>query len=529
MGFDLKMQTVKYRALVYSHDLKCDDIFFTELEKTNLDINYLIANENTQTLKKFTELKKDLVVHELYDLRRGVFPEEVEEFFKKSKDAIDYKILQYFEPHYFDLLLECSRIDGTGFAFSFEQRWELIKELILKLQFVLKYYQIELVIIKHVPHFPSEHILFYLCKFLNIPVTFRVEISGSRNAYYATGIMEKHLPLNMYMDSHPELVSIPDNDKYFDQIQSNYDVAIPAEIKQQESSKEKNSNPINLLKQFLLRLPGLSKKLFENTKITIKVKSLPFKDPKSGMKYWQLIYYFIKARRKIKSNQKIYESMVIAPDLKSKYIFFSSSYQPERTTCPDSGYYGDLLLIVDMLSRSIPKDWIVYYKEHPTNFMPPDSEHFYRGHMFRSKEFFEKLNSYENVKLVSFTHDNFELIDNAQAVASATGTTSWEAVIRGVPGLIFGNAWFEGCGGTQTIRNQEDLVKAIANIKNNKIDLEKIKLYRQSFLEVSRFCPTEDKHMYSQEDYAKKFAEFVVKTINELSDMNLLDLKKGPL
>ena len=40
--------------------------------------------------------------------------------------------------------------------------------------------------------------------------------------------------------------------------------------------------------------------------------------------------------------------------------------------------------------------------------------------------------------------DMNEVIDNSLAVASLTGSTCLEAVIRSKPGIIFGYPWYEG-------------------------------------------------------------------------------------
>ena len=59
---------------------------------------------------------------------------------------------------------------------------------------------------------------------------------------------------------------------------------------------------------------------------------------------------------------------------------------------------------------------------------------------------------------------SFDLIDGAKAVATITGTSSWEAIVRGIPTLLFGEAWFKGCDGVHSVRTREDCRQALARI-----------------------------------------------------------------
>ena len=57
-------------------------------------------------------------------------------------------------------------------------------------------------------------------------------------------------------------------------------------------------------------------------------------------------------------------------------------------------------------------------------------------------------------------------MDNAQAVASAGGTASWEAAVRGIPSLTFGNVWYSGCKSIFRIQTLQEAQAAIEKIVN---------------------------------------------------------------
>ena len=161
------------------------------------------------------------------------------------------------------------------------------------------------------------------------------------------------------------------------------------------------------------------------------------------------------------------------------YVFCAIHYQPEKTTCPLGGDFDDQLYMIELLSKTMPKGWVLYVKEHPSQFVTSYARY---GEHFRSYAYYDKIKKLENVKLVSITTDTFNLIDNAKAVATVTSTSAWEAVIRGVPALTFGHSWFNYCNGVKYVESLNDLYLFF-----NKLEKEEIKLNLddvKSFLSV---------------------------------------------
>ncbi|MHB9149523.1 MAG: capsular polysaccharide export protein, LipB/KpsS family [Thermoleophilia bacterium] len=142
-------------------------------------------------------------------------------------------------------------------------------------------------------------------------------------------------------------------------------------------------------------------------------------------------------------------------DLARPYVYLPLHYQPERTTCPEAGLFDDQLLVASLIARSLPPGWSLYVREHPSQFR---DRPFY-GEQGRDKGLYEDLRDLPATWLVAFDMDAFKLIDEAQAVATATGTAGWEAVVRGVPCLLFGHAWYRGCPGVRFIQSQSDVAR----------------------------------------------------------------------
>ena len=196
----------------------------------------------------------------------------------------------------------------------------------------------------------------------------------------------------------------------------------------------------------------------KNSSVTanIKINRFPLYDSRSWLTEAKFRIHKWQARKEISKLEKLYQQLANKPNLKENYVFFAPNYQPERTTLPDAGNYGDLLFLVDTLSHCLPKDWQIIYKEHPTVFYKPGVT-FFRGHLYRSPEFYERLNSYKNVVLAPTDFDSFKLIDNARAAATATGTVAYEASIRGVPAIMFGQSWACGSQSIFSVNSRSEL------------------------------------------------------------------------
>ncbi|MGH8491023.1 MAG: hypothetical protein ACREXS_19695 [Gammaproteobacteria bacterium] len=165
---------------------------------------------------------------------------------------------------------------------------------------------------------------------------------------------------------------------------------------------------------------------------------------------------------KVKLGYKaLYESLCADVPINVPYVYVPMHYQPERTTCPDGGIYNDQSLMVNLLSHALPEGWWLYVKEHPTQFSYAGN-----GEQSRNEYFYQDLHSLPNMRFIRLETPTLELTDNARAVATVTGMAGWEAVCRGKPALVFGNAWYRLCRGVYPIRTADDCRDALLAIKN---------------------------------------------------------------
>ena len=104
-------------------------------------------------------------------------------------------------------------------------------------------------------------------------------------------------------------------------------------------------------------------------------------------------------------------------------------YQPERTTSPDGDVWANQLLAIKALSVALPKDVTLVVKEHPSTFN--------RGSDFkhRWKAFYTDIISL-GAELCDIRKNTYDIIDQADLVASIGGTVVGEALMRNKAAII---------------------------------------------------------------------------------------------
>jgi len=151
---------------------------------------------------------------------------------------------------------------------------------------------------------------------------------------------------------------------------------------------------------------------------------------------------------------KYYDHLSVKADIKNKYVYFPLHYQPEASTSPLAGAYVDQELICQMISYCLPKGWYLYVKDHPR----------VSRSFLRSKSFYDSIASLSNVKIIDRHANTFELTENAQAVATVSGSAGFEAFLRNIPVLSFGSNFYQYAPGVFRVCNESDCKQAIDSI-----------------------------------------------------------------
>mgnify|MGYP005848751215 CR=1 FL=1 len=147
-------------------------------------------------------------------------------------------------------------------------------------------------------------------------------------------------------------------------------------------------------------------------------------------KHWSRPSYVVNSMlcwRKYKSISKPLEDF-----LSGKYVVVFPHYQPERTSVPEGYGFAQQKLMVLAVREALPKDVHVLVKEHPSTFTNDCQT------IGRWPSWYQSINEMEGVDFIDIRTDNFNVIDNAIATATLSGTVANESLLRGVPTVIFG-------------------------------------------------------------------------------------------
>ncbi len=231
-------------------------------------------------------------------------------------------------------------------------------------------------------------------------------------------------------------------------------------------------NSYNLLKKFIY---AISSDLFHFIKKCIKlIKKPSFK--------FSTIWHKFKLSLTLRS-QKFSNSRVVLdksfgelPERQQKYLYFPLYNIPEYSSNFMSTMWVDIVSVIGILAKSVPIDWIIVVKEHPTSIV----------YNFREKNFYDKISRIPNVIFAPVLSDSKQLISNAELVFVTVGTSGWEAILNGVPVLSpVENFW--DC--MQLSRKSSDIESLHDDIKqavtdNNKINQAERRKRVACFLEA---------------------------------------------
>ena len=149
-------------------------------------------------------------------------------------------------------------------------------------------------------------------------------------------------------------------------------------------------------------------------------------------------------------------------------IFFPLQQEPERSLLLSAPQYSNQMKTIDFISKSIPKNYVLVVKEHPTQ--GPS-----RG--------WRQLSDYEQFKnnpKIFFIHPSTpvsDIIKKSKLVISVSGTASLEASFFNVPSITFAKNDFTNISSIQKFNQDDNLSALIEKSLNLKVDPNEIGTY----------------------------------------------------
>lgn len=450
--------------------------------KKKLNINNMFAVYGTAECRgKY--LFKDCFSY--WDLVNGIVDA------KYMKHALDDCILKGTTAYDFECLHLMNR-DGEAFK-SFETRKN---SYLLMLKFwnsIIQDEKITDVIFAQIPHEFPTYTLYIICKIYNIRMCMGDVLPAYdfekprklfiQDMYYEDRwLNQKKCEINTYEQEQIQL--IPGMEVLFDNMK-----------------KKVLQNTDNMLFTFDTRAIEVKRYYGDLGHVTLKLKDIqgPFDLIK---KVLRLIYYKLYANKRYKDPTKVlisyYNSLSVKADFDQKYIYVPLHYAPECTSNPQAGnIYGDMVLILDILSEALPDDVMIYVKEHPA-----------QTAFGRNKEFYDRCLKIKGVQLIDEKTSSHDLLKNCMAVATITGTAGYEAQYYGKPFLMFGYYISKFAPGTICVRTVEDCKKAYEIIVNNQLAWTED--------DIKRYLKFVENVSYSQNEISDSdFADYLCDIISE--------------
>lgn len=492
-----------------------------ELKKRGAEILYW-----TGFKEKFNEVSKDkqnypqTIFHIILDAVRGMPPADIDdsEFSPPSCDLIRE-------------MLECESITLTMMNrmdfnnMPFVQKKHLYYKYLQYWDGVLKKFKPEAVIFGEVPHVVYNFVLYSLAKKYNIlTVMFNTNhLWGWQNINNDYKIGDENL-LREYKkienEKHgPDELCPELRDYYKKVIDSEYD-ATPIYNKELKSRTQRISLFLPKWRSVVgfCKEGGFFRAVRDYFSSIYNSKKQPLSLDEKNDGGLAGLFYLWKIGKIKNSFIKEYIGLQVAPDFNKKYIYFPLHYQPERTTSPLGGFYADQLLTARTLAVSVPDDWLIYIKEHLSQWSKFNS----RAHLWRYKNYYKELAKLKNVRLVPVETPSYDLINNAAAVATVTGTAGWEALSRSKPVLIFGYPWYMDCDGAFRINGVPECMAAISKIAAGfKPDSQKVLNFFIAFGKTV----VRTSHQLQYQFYQNVTAEESIKNITEAIWGELIKIK----
>lgn len=455
------------------------------LKQSGIAISYWQGyRDDWDALSKSKKGFEDTVFHHAFDATKNIPPEGVDtsEFAPPSRETL-FDLYQYG----WHALSMTSRDDHRHSPFT--QRRHIYYEYVKFWQGMLKKFKPDAIVFVSVPPSATWFALYGLAKRMNIK-TIMLErlIIDSRTLVLEdyeqppVGFMEayqraREAPCN------PEDLS-PDIRHYY---QKQRDITLP-----DVSPNGAQTHLLTSTHDMPFRTPTLGKifrhlyrlTFFKTAKSYLAMLFSKRKTSYYGKDMIGLHWMLLKRRwgKAGKGFRKEYQALQVKPDYAKKYVYIPLAFQPEQTTCPSGGVFDDQLLLVETVAASLPDGWSVYVKEHIPQWYPHHTE----THMYRYPGYYRQMADMPNVRLVPAETSPTELTRCAQAVAVVTGTTGFEAVVRGIPSLVFGHIWYNRCEGVFRVSSVSECREALQTIaKGYQVNQERVLQYLKAMESVS--------------------------------------------
>ncbi len=412
-------------------------------------------------IQKVTKLKESFPEGQFDTLNDFLYPDVYPAFIHtdwvlSEQDILDCKHIESMSIR----LMDRSALVPTS-AFSRRRMYLL---LLNYFSFLIDSKDIQGVVVFDTPHSFFTHVMYELCKLKGLKV---LKLEYHFLTEYSVLLNQDEwpaLPTEYAQNESTEslLLKLPKN--LSDSIFKNSEIL--EEYKNKETKAIVKQSPFSSLTLYIrFVVKGIKNLIMGFFPFLFKKEVLHFASL-NGIK--NRLYYRIILTRQlfklIRLNVKYNKLANSNISLNQNYVFVGLHMQPEKTSQPMGGEFDNQLMMIKVLSDSIPEGWKVYVKDHPNQFnvRKVPNRH------YRNKLFYKCIDELPNVEIVPLEIDSEVLIQNTQLVATLTGTLGWEAITKNVPTLVFGNTYYMSCRAARKVTSVESCKLAIQELGDMK-------------------------------------------------------------
>ncbi len=462
---------------------------------------------------------QDTIFRHSFDSNKNIYPKEVD---ASKFETPSQEIIEKMYPYGWHALSMISRTSYGNPAFV--KRRNLYYSYVRFWDGMLKKFKPDVIIFNSVPHLASGFVLYGLAKLLNIKIVIleRIVTLGSRAVIQhqyedIPGLSEAYENTNQEMHNIENL-SEDLKEHYFSK-RKDFDPDSMGRDSHSHLRTHKNKMPYRVptIYSILKNIVQLTffKTLYSYLRMLFSKRMTYYHEKDfTGL---ELMLLSRRLGRMSKALKKEYKKLEKKPDYQKKYVYIPLAFQPEHTTLPMGGVYDDQLLMIDMVSQTLPDGWVIYVKEHLPQWYPFHTQAYH----YRYKGYYKHIDQKKNVILVPAETNPRELIKHSQTVATVTGTASWESLLSNKPSLVFGSVWYMHCKGIFRISEEEQCKDALQKIEQGyRVEQGDIIRYLHAVNKVSVKAKNYKSRSFKEEGISKEenintLTQLLSKAINE--------------
>ena len=154
-----------------------------------------------------------------------------------------------------------------------------------------------------------------------------------------------------------------------------------------------------------------------------------------------------------------------------KFVYFPLGVDQEHNLLIGAPFYTNQIEVIRHVAKSIPINYKLYVKEHPTSAM----------RNWKSISDYKEIMNIPNVRLLHHSAPKDELYQNCSLVISAMGSSCLDAAFYGKPSVVFGKMYYSILPSVHQVKTLSKLPEIIRSSLQETVNLQDVKRFLAIF------------------------------------------------